>query len=406
MSTGKADVRSQAQNICLAGAGGLAVGSFVYWLSGAPFASCLASFIGYQLAELVFRGSAYRKTAYLAVKSHFDQSWFAIVTGVVYLAASLLFAEYAQLPETEFTRAVYSDFQQFGVLVLAFFAFRPIVNAAMNGEPARYLELIKAIACYFGVLWLLGHYGDQALQAAILSPESAAQYLLLFLLLAAVIWVSNRRNHSKGGYGYLISEGYATSSLQRYSLLPTTRDKKYTAAHESAHVMCFAALNVFPDDLRVVINERPDCQHLLGYVQGLDERCLHSKALTEWFMIMLLAGREGEALISNKPSQVTLGAIGDLARWQALAHEYLQMQDYGIYYCEPRTLQEQQRNELSQASLLGTQLKLLKDFLTMNKQIHAEISECLLDRQQMNRAELLPFFEKVEFPSSFPRIYN
>lgn len=406
MSKVKAEFKRRAQIVCLAGAGGLAVGCIVYWLSGAPYASCLASFIGYQLAELVFRGSAYRKTAYLAVKSHFDQSWFAIFTGVVYLAAALLFAEDAQRPATEFTEAIYSNFQKYGVLVLAFLAFRPIVNAAMNGEPARYLELIKAIACYFGVLWLLGHYGDEALRAAISSPESAAQYLLVVLLLAGVLWVSNGRNRTISGYEYLISKGYATSSLQRNTLLPSTRDKKYTAAHESAHAMCFAALKVLPSDLHVVINERPDCQNLLGYVHGLNERCLHSKALTEWFMIMLLAGREGEALISNKPSEVTLGAVGDLARWQALAHEYLQMQDYGIYYCEPRTLQEQQRNELAQAALLREQLKLLTEFLTMNKQVHAEISECLLDRQRMNRDELIPFFEKVEFPSGFPIIYN
>ncbi|MFJ7794529.1 hypothetical protein [Pseudomonas sp. NPDC096950] len=406
MSNGKVELQSRARIVCLAITAGLAIGFIVYWLSGSPYASCFASFIGYQSADLVLRGSAYRKTAFLAVKRHFQQSWFAILLGAFYLVVSLLFAEDTQRPETEFTEAVYSGFQRFGVLVLAFFAFRPIFNAGINGEPARYLEVIKAIACYFGMLWLLGHYGDQALEAAISSPESAAQYLLVVLLLAGMLWVGNSRNHSKGGYEYLISKGYATSSLHRNTLLPTTRDKKYTAAHESAHVMCFAALNVFPDDLRVVINERPDCQNLLGYVQGLDERCLHSKALTEWFMIMLLAGREGEALISNKPSQVTLGAIGDLARWQALAHEYLQMQDYGIYYCEPKTLQEQQRNELAQAALLGGQLKLLKEFLTMNKQIHAEISECLLDRQQINRAELIPFFEKVEFPSSFPRIYN
>lgn len=406
MSKAKIELQSQAQIMCLGLAGGFAVGLIVYWLSGSPYASGFASFVSYQLAGLALRGGAYRKTAYLSVKRHFEQSWFGIMIGAFYLVASFLLAEDAQRPENKFTEAVYSDFQRFGVLVLAFFAFRPIFNAWLNGEPARYLEVIKAIACYFGVLWLLGHYGDQALGAAISSPESAAQYLLLVLLLGGMLWVGNSRNHSKNAYGYLINRGYATSSLQRDMFLPSTRDLKYTAAHEAAHVMCFAALDTLPHDLRVVINERPDCQNLLGYVHGFDERCLRSKALTEWFMIMLLAGREGEALISNKPSEVTLGAVGDLARWQALAHEYLQMQDHGIYYCEPKTLQEQQRNELAQAALLGRQVKLLKEFLVMNKQIHSEISECLLDCQQLNRDELIPFFEKVEFPSVFPRIYN
>lgn len=383
----------------------LAAGAF-FWLSGSALGSFFVGFLSYQVVDFYIRGANYRKTKLQQFRDCLAQHTFEILAGVAYVAAIFIFAGTTSHPDADFVRGIYQYFQAYGLLILGYIGLKPIYKTWSTGESSQHLPIIKAVSGYFGVLWLLGNFGDQVFEATMSAPLVSAQYLVLLLLLLAVLWLARSRKLLDSDYGYMMRPGYAVSALIRNNQKPTIRDQRYTAAHEAAHAMCYAALTTLPSDLKVVMNDVPDGQNHLGYVSGPDEVCLRTKEFTEWFMLLLLAGREGESLISKTTSEVTLGALGDLSRWQSVAREYLKLQDHGVYYFEPKNLLEQHRNEFALSSLLANQVNVLKEFLDINKPVHARISSELLDKKQLDRAELVLIFNDIQFPQGFPKIHN
>lgn len=383
----------------------LAAGAFL-WLSGSTVGSSFVGFLSFLFTAFYVEGKDYRKTKYQEIRNYLDRHTFEVLKGVAFLLVIFLFAGSTPRPEADFIVAIYKDFLLFGGLIIVYFTVKPVFQALSGSKTGHAFGLLKVVAGYFGVLWLLGNFGDQVFNATMSAPLISAEYLVLALLLLAVMWFARSRNFPPSGYGSLLHSRYAVSALNRDNHKPTIRDQRYTAAHEAAHAMCYAALKTLPSDLKVVMNETPDGQNHLGYVSGPDESCLRTKEFTEWFMFLLLAGREGECLISKASSEVTLGALGDLSRWQSVAREYLKLQDHGVYYFEPKNLLEQQRNEFALSSLLASQVKELKDFLDMNKPVHARISSELLDKKQLDRAELELIFSDIQIPQGFPKIHN
>ena len=181
----------------------------------------------------------------------------------------------------------------------------------------------------------------------------------------------------------------------------TARDRRYAASHEAGHALLYAALSSLPQDLRLVINDTPDPQGVLGYVTPISsERRLTEKTFAEWQLFVYLAGQRAEWHLMG---EVTNGASTDHATWIRLAHDYLSVHCAGAYYAEPLNDHEQRLNACKLDELKVRQIAAMDAFLSTNLCVLQEVADALLSKSALDRDDVAAFLRRVIVPDEFPR---
>lgn len=261
--------------------------------------------------------------------------------------------------------------------------------------------LIKAIKMgfYYAIILTIfgGESGDEMVNFARQSPEDAITIAIAVLLSALGIIAST------GGVSTLADTSHIGGAMSPLSMsappMFSERVRKYSAAHEAAHALCFAALGKLPPGMEVCVPK----QHKRngGHVTALiAEDGLLKPVFIQWNMLMILAGAQGERLLYGDTS---MGAQSDNEHWLHYAKIHLQNFSEGIYYPEPSSDMEFHRNEEKLAELMRSQIGQVAGFLSMNIDVIKELASELLEREVMNKNDLLPYMAKVVIPGDFPK---
>jgi len=258
--------------------------------------------------------------------------------------------------------------------------------------------ICKGLVTYAAAMWVLGNFGDGLYRWTLESPRDAAIYAATFVVLWLVFRAGCGTRYQADRMVY--SAGLASLGVTRGMSEPSARDNRYTAAHEAGHALVYAPLRRVPDHIELAINERPDDQGVLGYITGVqNDHLLQESAYAVWHMLVLLAGKLGEARIMGDS---TLGSSNDHARWLDLAKEYLANHHHGMFYTPPKDELEQKQNEAQLRALQAAQLSMLSRFFDLNSQVHEDLTDALLEKRRLTRTDLIPFLARVRLPSGFP----
>lgn len=150
----------------------------------------------------------------------------------------------------------------------------------------------------------------------------------------------------------------------------------------------------------MAINENESHDGVLGYVSGIySAHRLNDKTYTEWFMLVLLAGRVGENIAFDQNSS---GSSSDHQRWLEIAKCYLTNHLDGIFYIDPKTEFKFNRNEEKFEQLRKKQLEMLTALFSKNLAVFNALSNQLLETKLLTRDDLIPLLAKVEIPDAFP----
>lgn len=289
-------------------------------------------------------------------------------------------------------------------LVLMYPMFMGIFKTIINGNYSSitfYMErVISGIAVYSVVLWMIGQYGVDTKEWIITNPNEASVAGVSFLLVWFILKFSSGARYS---YNENIERGESASAAMAVGgALPkqTERDNKYTSAHESGHALVYAALGCLPPGIEVVIQENGSIDGSLGYVSAINsDHQLNEKTFSEWFMLVLLAGKFGESFLFGEN---TMGSSNDHQRWLALARSYLSNHFDGIFYTEPQNKFEQELNEEKLEKLQRQQNSMLEVLFSENSRVFKCLSEELLKKRKMGRDDLIPHLSQVILPEDFP----
>ena len=258
-------------------------------------------------------------------------------------------------------------------------------------------RFLSGLAFYSMALWLIGQKGD-ALYKWILTNQNDAAVGAATL---AIVWMILRLSDTTPNRPESIARSSGAAIAGRIiAPKPTARDNRYTAAHEAGHALVYAALGRLPSDMKLTINDIPDHNGVLGFVTGIkSEHRLDEKTFAEWYMLVFLAGKMGEARIMGDS---TLGSINDHTRWLNVARQYLSNHYRGIFYPEPQNELELKQNEVKLDSLQVEQLALLICLFDMNTEVFRALADELLEKRSLSCDDLIPFLSKVEIPEAFP----
>lgn len=185
----------------------------------------------------------------------------------------------------------------------------------------------------------------------------------------------------------------------------TEQDRRFITAHEAGHALLYAAWSPLPDTLRIQVKNRTDGSDALGFVNdGVPRDLLTEKESAEWQMLACLAGTAGERCYTGR---VSLGAVNDARRWLAVATAYLSCHLCdGVFYPEPASELEIDCNQRYLAALRNAQNARLEVFFDVNREVHARLTEILLENGSQAGAALLPFLADVQLPEDLPRVNN
>lgn len=290
------------------------------------------------------------------------------------------------------------------VLPVAILLVPGIASAAPRLVATTWTAVVRSMAGWAAALWLTGHGGDTLYDIARLDPTRAAAFAAAAWLTWMIVRYSVRSAADMPTYTFhLPSERSGTQgNLVRGSLAPLTeRDRRYAASHEAGHALLYAALSSLPQDLRLVINDTPDPQGVLGYVTPIcSERRLIEKTFAEWQLLVYLAGQRAEWHLMG---EVTNGASTDHATWVRLAHEYLSVHCAGAYYADPLNDHEQRLNACKLDELKARQIALMDGFLGTNLRVLQEVADALLSKSALDRDDVAEFLRRVAVPDGFPR---
>lgn len=76
----------------------------------------------------------------------------------------------------------------------------------------------------------------------------------------------------------------------------------------------------------------------------------------------------------------------------------------GVFYPEPASELEIASNQRHLAALRNAQNARLEVFFYVNREVHAHLTETLLEHGSQTGAALLPFLADVQMPEDFPRV--
>jgi hypothetical protein len=258
-------------------------------------------------------------------------------------------------------------------------------------------RVIWSLAVYAMALWMIGTVGDDAYRGIIANPDQATVIAISLAICWAILRIGSGSVDRPRMARSELAGAAGTALLPRKS---TSRDTRYTAAHEAGHALVYAALGGLPSDIRLVVNEQADENGVLGFITGIySGHRLDERTFVEWHMLVLLAGMFGEIRVYGKS---TLGSSSDHLRWLDMARVYLANYHRGIYYIEPKNTFEQQQNEAKLDALRAEQLALLRTFFDLNAEVFAQLADTLLERRTLGREDLIPFLSRAELPHGFP----
>lgn len=319
-----------------------------------------------------------------------------IVKCLLYFLAAYLCISHLSVPESQLGQRIYS-----AVITASFFALLAGIVLTSMRCPHRlfHVSLYGVLSALFCIM-LTGCFSD----AAINNPDTSMVIFISLLFFWLVFRLSTTGNLSTV---QLPESSFGTSaSLMKMQVRQkrkiTEVDRRTIAAHEAGHALLYAALGCLPDDFHIKIKSTEDESNSLGYVSGLRlEHCLNYKTESEWYMLVLLAGKKGERSMGLDES---LGASGDMRVWLDLASQYLENQYRGLYYPSPSSDAQIDNNKAELEALKTEQNYLLDSFFAINKIVHNELATELLQQGFMKREQIKTYLDRVEFPASFPQL--
>lgn len=359
----------------------------------------------YFIADGIFLGAEERKNKFKNGVEFIKEN-FATVVKYSVLVSVIAFFFGAHEKSTDPTIAQIQQlveiFGLFFVLMYPMFIgfFRTIVNADYSSMIPSVGRVITGIAVYSLVLWAVGQFGADTKEWIITNPNEASVAGVSFLLVWFILKFSSVAQYS---YAANIERGgTAGSAMVGTGVLPkhTERDAKYTAAHESGHALVYAALGCLPPGIELVIKDSGGIDGSMGYISSINsDHQLNEKTFSEWFMIVLLAGKYGESFAFGEN---TLGSTNDHQWWLNLAKTYLSNHFDGIYYTDPQSKFEQELNEEKLEKLQSSQKAMLETLFSDNRKVFDSISSELLEKRKMVRDDLIPHLSRVTIPDDFP----
>ncbi|EDK9384004.1 TPA: hypothetical protein ACJJY6_003620 [Enterobacter hormaechei subsp. xiangfangensis] len=310
-----------------------------------------------------------------------------IFVAVVYLCISNF-----SYPVTELGSQIFSGVITACILGLLF----ALIHTYMYSQATLFPVTVWGITTVIIIGFIAGKFLDPAIENPI-----AALVVIISIFAFWIVYRLSLQGSQQTSSSMVVASGTAVFRKQEpLARKPTEQDRNTIAAHEAGHAMIYAALGNLPDDFHVRIKKETDSTNSLGYVSGLrDEHTLNYKIETEWFMLVLLAGKMGEI---NANKNESLGAINDMRQWLDLATQYLSNQYKGIFYTSPSNDIELTSNKEEIQKLKREQNIMLEEFFTLNVDVHKELTTELLEKGLLRREQLLPFLLKVKFPENFP----
>lgn len=287
------------------------------------------------------------------------------------------------------------------MLVLTFHILKApieiILNKSSNPSSVLYEGLIECSFLYFLCIWLLGHIGDDLFNYYVNNEVDSISLFIAFLLsvflFKSILINSGEENRQ------VINECKPHAQMKVPETL-TKKDKEYTATHEAGHALLYACLNKIPDDFKIVVNsESTDVMGFVSFFGG--ETIVEEKNYAEWLMLVYLAGNFAEEF---RYGECTLGGGSDHSRWCDIAQKYLKNGFRGVYYPFPSNSFEHKENQLKIEELKNSQLSILKDFFTINKEVFIEFSDFVLKREKVSKKDALIYFERIKLSEKMPKL--
>lgn len=261
-------------------------------------------------------------------------------------------------------------------------------------------KIISGITVYALVLWAIGEWGVGIKEWAISNVSEVYVYTFSLVIIWLIIKLTHQLSHSSS-YQSTLEEfecsRFRVLSKSMSSNL-TERDVKHVAAHESGHALIYAALGCLPPEMAVVINNNES--DVFGYTLGFtSEHNLHKATFIEWRMLVVLAGKVGEAFVLGES---TNGTADDHRKWMDLARSYLSNHFDGIFYIDPQNKFEQALNEEKLSNLQCKQNAMLTTLFSQNEVLFKQLFNALLEKRRMDREDLIPYLSQVVLPKDFP----
>lgn len=332
----------------------------------------------------------------------------------------IFFATVDSEPENPSVLSVYNYFNVM-IDVIAIFYFLFIVTRlalrVAQGETnvIEYLyqakvDMLTMITVMIGISALIGTQGDEAYAYYLENTEEAVGYLVTLAMLGIAVMMKNLignpmryRVGSCQESGHMMAVAKPAKAKEKYQM--SAKSMEQTAYHEAGHALFFACLKPYPHNMKMVVRGDYDDTRL-GYVTGLGEfEMSPTKSMMEWSMMRYLAGDRATVLFTGDSVS---GAGSDHQKWLVRAEQYLEEQYRGTYYAKPKTILEQQANNLLLNQLRDDQIRIVDAFLAANEVvIHDMVGEVLsCDDMKLDRKALAPFMDRVELTSAIPLIKN
>lgn len=364
----------------------------------------VSGIVAYFIADGIFLEPEERKNKFKNGVVFIKENLTAVVKYSVLLSVIAFFYGAHEKPSDPTVSQIQHLVEMFGLfLVLMCPMFTGFFSTIVNGDYSSMMpsmgRVITGVAVYSLVLWAIGQYGVDTKEWMITNPNEAAVAGVSILLVWFILKLSSGTQYS---YANIERGGTVGYAMRGSSVLPkhTDRDTKYTAAHESGHALVYAALGCLPPGIELVIQDNGGIDGSLGYISGINsDHQLNEKTFSEWFMLVLLAGKYGESFAFGEN---TLGSTNDHQRWLNLAKTYLSNHFDGIFYSDPQNRFEQELNEEKLDKLQYSQKAILESLFSKNAQVFESLSSELLAKRKMGRDDLIPHLSRVIIPDELP----
>jgi len=379
------------------------IGLTFTWFSyeQSDFVGLLKALVSVVAAEFMLCSSDTRKARWEQAKSLARENRGSAVCIGALLALMGLAYSNLQTPEEPFVLQVRTMVEVFGLLpVIMVPAFRDVLFTVSTGAfhtiSSVVNRLVWGMTAYTLALWLIGAAGDEVYRWATTNPNETMVMATSFVICWGILFVGSGHAATPP----IARGGMSAAGVPMVLRKPTARDNLYTAAHEAGHALVYAALGGLPRDLKLVVNERADEEGTLGFVTGISSaHHLEEKTFAEWYMLVFLAGKFGEAAMHGES---TLGSSSDHLRWIRAARNYLSNHYRGMFYTEPQNKLEQEQNDVKLEALQIEQLEALRKFFDLNIEVFKSLTDTLLEKRSMDRDDLIPFLSRVNLPDGFP----
>lgn len=324
---------------------------------------------------------------------------FTTRAGVAVLAASLAAVVASPLglpPDSSiFLRAIHSYTWAIGIAVVAISA---VTKWIATGDCR---QAVISSAWGFGLLsmtsFALSTVGDNVIAWATGNPAEAVPLAIALVLVKLTV--------SSGGTARGIAPAPSGVAIrEERSQQLTKRDECVTAVHEAGHALVHAALDTVPDTFSAAIRTSADGTSV-GHVTSPTDNMhlIKLRSFAEWQMHMLLAGMAAErALLASQG----LGGTSDFRMWVSTASAYARSGSRGLYFSEPAGPDQLLINKQVLDQLKQEQEELLDMFFQMNLALLHELTDELLDKRELDAAQLQPFLARVTLPKGFPTASN